>query len=200
MKHEGLHLFILSDAADLPNSNNLLVLDFHIYYVLVSLTCSKMLWMLISEIAESDVFFLIELFRYSGFKHLRNYADDPILRNERILSQLRHDILVLENQHPVFILNQLFNMTKTDENPGDDVMITLALRFFDIGMLMNLSVSRVLTRTPIKIIDHLCGLVHDVWCLPFAETISQKSNERDKWENINSITGLRLHVRHALSH
>ncbi|KAK4425603.1 hypothetical protein Salat_1754300 [Sesamum alatum] len=135
-----------------------------------------------------DGFFLIELFRYSCFKHMRD-ADDPIFRHERVLSQLHHDILLLENQLPFFVLNQLFNMTKTEENPDDD-LITLALRFFD-GMLLNLSVSRVLTRLPVKIIDHLCGLMHDVWCLPFAEAISRKSNERDKWENVNSISGLR---------
>ncbi|KAI3469644.1 hypothetical protein Pfo_026307 [Paulownia fortunei] len=139
-----------------------------------------------------DGFFLIELFRYCGLKNLRD-ADDPIFRHERILSQLRHDILLLENQLPFFVLNQLFNMTKSNENPDDD-LITLALRFVD-GMFLNLFVSRVLERLPVKNIDHLCGLVHDVWCLPFAETISQgyigKSNERDNWDNINSISGLR---------
>ncbi|KAL0378109.1 UNVERIFIED_CONTAM: hypothetical protein Sradi_3116400 [Sesamum radiatum] len=135
-----------------------------------------------------DGFFLIELFRYSGFKHLRD-ADDPIFRHERILSQLRHDVLLLENQLPFFVLNQLFNMTNTNEDPEDD-LITLALRFSN-GMFLNLSVSRVLTRLPVKNIDHLCGLIHDFWCLPFVETISHKSNERDEWDNINSISGLR---------
>ncbi|KAL0332520.1 UNVERIFIED_CONTAM: hypothetical protein Scaly_2153500 [Sesamum calycinum] len=88
-----------------------------------------------------------------------------------------------------FVTMMLFNMTNTNEDTDDD-LITLALRFFN-GMFLNLSVSRVLTRLPVKNIDHLCGLIHDVWCLPFLETISHKSNERDEWDNINSISGLR---------
>ncbi|KAK6161486.1 hypothetical protein DH2020_004867 [Rehmannia glutinosa] len=140
-----------------------------------------------------DGFFLIELFRYCSFENSRD-ADDPIFRHERILSQLRHDILLLENQLPFFVLNQLFNMTKTNENP-DDELITLALRFVD-GMFLNLSVSKVVQKLPVKNIDHICGLIHDVWCQPFAETISKgyivsKSNEIDVWDNINSISGLR---------
>lgn len=141
-----------------------------------------------------DGFFIIELFRYWGLKSLRD-ADDPIFRHERILSQLRHDILLLENQLPFFVLNQLFNMTKTGDNQEDD-LITLTFRFVD-GMFLNMSVSGVTERLPVKNIDHLCGLIHDVWCFPFAKTISEgyhisKKNETERsWDNINSISGLR---------
>lgn len=141
-----------------------------------------------------DGLFLIELFRRCVFKNLR-HSDDPIFRHERILSQLRHDILLLENQLPFFVLNQLFNMTKTNEYPDED-LIALSLHFVD-GMFLNLSVSRTLERMPVKNINHLCGLIHDAWCLPFAETISQgcisksTNNEIENWDNINSVSGLR---------
>ncbi|KAI3469637.1 hypothetical protein Pfo_026300 [Paulownia fortunei] len=138
-----------------------------------------------------DGCFLIELIRCHGFKELRD-EDDPIFRHERILSQLRHDIFLIENQLPFFILNQLFNMTKT-EDPEDDI-IRLTLRFID-GMFLNLTVPKVIEGVPIKNIDHIFGLIHFFWCLPFAESNSQgklrKNNVWDNWGNINSISGLR---------
>ncbi|KAI3469636.1 hypothetical protein Pfo_026299 [Paulownia fortunei] len=137
-----------------------------------------------------DGCFLIELLRYHGLRNLRE-PDDPIFRQERILSQLRHDFVLLENQLPFFVLNQLFNMTKT-EDPNDEI-ITLTLLFVK-GMFLNLSASP--ESLPIRNIDHLFGLVRDVWVLPFVKTITQgnarKNNGTDNWENINSVSGLRV--------
>ncbi|KAK4425614.1 hypothetical protein Salat_1755400 [Sesamum alatum] len=135
-----------------------------------------------------DGCFLIELLRYHGLESLKD-PDDPIL-HERILSQLRHDIVLVENQLPFFVLNQLFNMTKS-EDPNDDI-ISLTLLFVK-GMFLNLSAPK--GSLQIKKIDHLLGLIHDVWVLPFARMIPQenaaKNNQAAKWENINSASGLR---------
>lgn len=137
-----------------------------------------------------DGCFLIELLRYHGLKNLRD-PDDPILQ-ERTLSQLRHDIVLVENQLPFFVLNQLFNMTK-GEDPNDDI-ISLTLLFVK-GMFLNLSAP--VGSLQIKKIDHLFGLIHDVWVLPFVKTIPQgntgKNNQASavEWDNINSASGLR---------
>ncbi|KAL0294317.1 UNVERIFIED_CONTAM: hypothetical protein Sangu_2518500 [Sesamum angustifolium] len=117
--------------------------------------------------------------------------DDPILQ-ERTLSQLRHDIVLVENQLPFFLLNQLFIMTKS-EDPNDDI-ISLTLLFVK-GMFLNLSAP--VGSLQIKKIDHLFGLIHDVWVLPFTKTVPQgnigKNNQASavEWDNINSASGLR---------
>ncbi|KAL0457133.1 UNVERIFIED_CONTAM: hypothetical protein Slati_1052500 [Sesamum latifolium] len=137
-----------------------------------------------------DGCFLIELLRYHSLKDLRT-ADDPIFKNERILSQLRHDIMLLENQLPFFVLNQLFNMTKIDDSRDDIIGLTLC--FID-GMFLNVAVSKVYQKLPAQNIDHLCSLIHEICCLPFAGTILHKnvgSNACQNWESIHSISGLR---------
>ncbi|KAL0294319.1 UNVERIFIED_CONTAM: hypothetical protein Sangu_2518700 [Sesamum angustifolium] len=110
-----------------------------------------------------DGCFLIELLRYHSMKDLRT-ADDPIFKNERILSQLHHDIMLLENQLPFFVLNQLFNMTKIEDSRDD--IIGLVLCFID-GMFLNVAVSKVYQKLPTQNIDHLCSLIHEICCLPF---------------------------------
>ncbi|KAK4425610.1 hypothetical protein Salat_1755000 [Sesamum alatum] len=136
-----------------------------------------------------DGCFLIELLRYHSLKDLRT-ADDPIFKNERILSQLRHDITLLENQLPFFVLNQLFNMTKIEDSRDDIIGLTLC--FID-GMFLNISVSKVYQKLPTQNIDHLCSLIHEICCLPFAGTILHKnvgSNACQNWESIQSTSGL----------
>ncbi|PIN13404.1 hypothetical protein CDL12_13973 [Handroanthus impetiginosus] len=139
-----------------------------------------------------DACFLIELIRSYGIKELRD-DDDPIFRQERILSQLRHDIFLLENQLPFFLLNELFNMTKIND-PKDDI-ITLTLRFAD-SIFLNFKVPEVVRKIPINNIDHIFGLVHWFLCFPFTESIPAREKHArnhvsDKWANIYSISGLR---------
>lgn len=136
-----------------------------------------------------DGCFLIELLRYHSLKDLR-VANDPIFKNERILSQLRHDIMLLENQLPFFVLNQLFNMTKIEDSRDDIIGLTLC--FID-GMFLNISVSKVYQKLPTQNIDHLCSLIHEICCLLFAGTILHKnfgSNACQNWESILSVSGL----------
>ncbi|XP_073131534.1 UPF0481 protein At3g47200-like [Henckelia pumila] len=137
-----------------------------------------------------DGIFLIELLRYSRSKYLR-HANDPVFKHEMILSQLRHDILLMENQLPFFVLNQLFEMTKIND---DDELSSLALGFVD-GFLLNSSVSGVvLKRLHAKNIDHILGLIHEVWCLPFADMLPATGGGKgdfEEWENIHSVSRLK---------
>ncbi|PIN13405.1 hypothetical protein CDL12_13974 [Handroanthus impetiginosus] len=138
-----------------------------------------------------DGCFLIELIRNYALERLRD-EDDPIFRHGKIRSQLRHDIFLLENQLPFFLLNELFNMTKIHHQKDD--IITLTLQFAG-SVFLNFKVPDTVRRVPTNI-DHIFGLLHLFWCLPFAESISARAKHRksyvsDNWANINSISGLR---------
>ncbi|KAG8370299.1 hypothetical protein BUALT_Bualt14G0102500 [Buddleja alternifolia] len=58
-----------------------------------------------------DGCFLIELLRCHRYRSLRD-EDDPLFKHDMMLIQLQHDIMLIENQLPFFVLNELFNMTK----------------------------------------------------------------------------------------
>ncbi|KAL2229959.1 UPF0481 protein At3g47200 [Sesamum indicum] len=137
------------------------------------------------EMLVIDGCFLIELLRCYGLDNWRD-PNDPIFRHESILSQLRHDIVLNENQLPFFVLNDLFEMTKS-KDPKDD-LIHLTLCFVE-GMFLDLSIPGNL-----KFVkpDHLLGLIHDVWVLPFATNNVERNNQAaiGKWENINSASEL----------
>ncbi|PIN10337.1 hypothetical protein CDL12_17078 [Handroanthus impetiginosus] len=108
--------------------------------------------------------------------------DDPIFRHGRILSQLHHDVFLLENQLPFFLLNELFNMTEIDD-PEDDI-ITLTLRFAD-SMFLTFKVPDVVRRIPTKDIDHIFSLSIS------ARAKHGRSYVSDNWTNIYSDAGLR---------
>ena len=59
-----------------------------------------------------DAVFLIELFLKYYQPNLRT-NEDPILGKSFLYDDVRHEILLLENQLPLFILNDLFNLAKT---------------------------------------------------------------------------------------
>ncbi|KAL0331186.1 UNVERIFIED_CONTAM: hypothetical protein Sangu_1664100 [Sesamum angustifolium] len=71
-----------------------------------------------------DGCFLIELLRCYGLDNWRD-PNDPIFKYERILSQLRHDIVLNDNQIPFFVLNDLFNMSRSKEPKDDLILLTL---------------------------------------------------------------------------
>ncbi|KAK9204261.1 hypothetical protein WN943_014519 [Citrus x changshan-huyou] len=59
-----------------------------------------------------DAVFLIELFLRYYNRNLRT-DEDPILGKSCLFWEIRQDFLLLENQLPLFILNDLFNLAKT---------------------------------------------------------------------------------------
>ncbi|KAH6789122.1 hypothetical protein C2S51_004128 [Perilla frutescens var. frutescens] len=64
-----------------------------------------------------DGCFVIQLIRTYFFDGKAD--NDPVFESET-LSQIRHDLMLFENQLPFFVMNQLFDMTKTDD-PDDDL-------------------------------------------------------------------------------
>ncbi|MFS7915746.1 hypothetical protein Hanom_Chr02g00168831 [Helianthus anomalus] len=73
-----------------------------------------------------DGVFLIELFRKVG-KLVDTHPDDPIFKVTWIVPLLMRDILRIENQIPCFVLQKLFEESKT----GDRTLQCLILEFFN---------------------------------------------------------------------
>ncbi|GAY58133.1 hypothetical protein CUMW_184740 [Citrus unshiu] len=59
-----------------------------------------------------DVVFIIEFFMKFYQPNFRT-NEDPILRKSFLHDDVKLEILLLENQLPLFILNDLFNLAKT---------------------------------------------------------------------------------------
>ncbi|KAE9454225.1 hypothetical protein C3L33_13878, partial [Rhododendron williamsianum] len=82
-----------------------------------------------------DGCFLIELFRKDTWLVPR-HKDDPIYNTAWMLENFYHDLILLENQIPWFVLECLFNLTVSVHEQEDDFLIKLVLRFFETMMLM----------------------------------------------------------------
>ncbi|KAL8204967.1 hypothetical protein R6Q57_010590 [Mikania cordata] len=80
------------------------------------------------EMMVLDGCFIIELFRkFGGVVQVED--SDPLVNMSWIVSFLLRDLIRLENQIPFFVLDCLFQLTKTTESP---TLATLALGFFNL--------------------------------------------------------------------
>ncbi|KAL0433930.1 UNVERIFIED_CONTAM: hypothetical protein Slati_2727300 [Sesamum latifolium] len=75
-----------------------------------------------------DGCFIIELFLECSFRSLRR-SDDPVFSTDGTLSRLTCDLILLENQLPFIILDQLFHLVPIP-NHCNMSLIELALYFF----------------------------------------------------------------------
>ncbi|KAH6780313.1 hypothetical protein C2S52_011550 [Perilla frutescens var. hirtella] len=104
-----------------------------------------------------DGCFVIELIRKYWFEDLRD-KNDQIFQFDQTLIRIRHDLMLLENQLPFFVLNHLFNMTKM-EDPEDNIYHLLL--FFVEDMFPWLDVSKLDSKSDIlHNANHLLGLVY----------------------------------------
>ncbi|PON95335.1 hypothetical protein TorRG33x02_088570 [Trema orientale] len=76
-----------------------------------------------------DGCFIIELLRKFTWKDLRE-VDDPIFNMSCILKFLYHDLILLENQIPWFVLKRLYNLTMTTRVEQSTPLNLLAIAFF----------------------------------------------------------------------
>lgn len=88
------------------------------------------------EILLVDGCFIIELF-YRQVIEQDTSLNDPIANNPWMLSSLRHDLVLLENQIPFFVIQQLYDNIKKQPQPSprfniprDHSLTSLALSFF----------------------------------------------------------------------
>ncbi|CAA0815991.1 Plant protein of unknown function (DUF247 [Striga hermonthica] len=139
------------------------------------------------EILVLDGLFVVELVRKYKLDYLR-MPDDPIIQYEQVLGRVRRDLMLVENQVPFFVLDQLFNMTKGG-NPDDDIFHLVHYFFDDISPWPDF------TRKPVanNAIDHLLGLVYKIWfsdCFSLFETMEAGSPVDEKIMAINSASEL----------
>lgn len=84
------------------------------------------------EMMVLDACFVLELFRGAagGFAHLGYSRNDPIFAMRGTMHSIQRDMIMLENQIPLFILDRLYGLQSG--NPDQKgVVARLALRFFD---------------------------------------------------------------------
>ncbi|XP_030532138.1 UPF0481 protein At3g47200-like [Rhodamnia argentea] len=87
------------------------------------------------EMMVLDGCFVIELFRGfdEGFEELGYPRDDPVFSIRRSMLEIQRDMIMLENQIPLFILDRLFGLQLGDPNQKRGVA-KLAIQFFDPPM------------------------------------------------------------------
>ncbi|KAK2976216.1 hypothetical protein RJ640_023423 [Escallonia rubra] len=120
------------------------------------------------------------------FLYRRKKADppqngDPILGNSLVLHDVRHDLLLLENQIPMFVLQILFDFSLVQPYPLFDLIIS----FFGNMLNFNLEIRKVVkTETA----AHILGLLHDCY-LP----CDIAALERQNTSQINKHSAIELH-------
>uniref|UniRef100_A0A5B7BBL3 Uncharacterized protein n=1 Tax=Davidia involucrata TaxID=16924 RepID=A0A5B7BBL3_DAVIN len=79
-----------------------------------------------------DACFILEWLNVAanGIEHCGYELDDPLFTKWGISPFIQRDLLMLENQIPLFVLNELFRLTKS-QTMNDDSVDELALNFFD---------------------------------------------------------------------
>ncbi|KAA8548475.1 hypothetical protein F0562_000258 [Nyssa sinensis] len=129
------------------------------------------------EIMLLDGCFIIELFRKYQKRELRE-KPDLIFQLNRVRYKLRRDLMLFENQLPLFILVQLFKMTEPSNS--QDNIIDLALGFLTV--MLPAGSKALESSTRISIEDdhketrcHLLSLVHDSWCSEFSIMVSRRN-------------------------
>lgn len=135
-----------------------------------------------------DGLFIIELIRKYGLDNLRE-GDDTIFKYEQVLSQVRHDLILIENQLPFFVLDQLFSMTRTGD-PDDDFLYLIQLFIGDVSPWPE--ASHLAEKSSLRRANHLLSLVHRIWCSSFAKIRGNHpiKTEEDRIMAINSATEL----------
>ncbi|XP_022963073.1 UPF0481 protein At3g47200-like [Cucurbita moschata] len=84
------------------------------------------------EMMVLDGCFVLELFRGAaeGFKQLGYPRNDPIFAMRGSMHSIQRDMIMLENQLPLFVLDRLLGL-QLGENYQKGLLAELALRFFD---------------------------------------------------------------------
>ncbi|KAK9266724.1 hypothetical protein L1049_025357 [Liquidambar formosana] len=132
----------------------------------------------LSEIMLDDGCFILELFLRSKLKDFGE--EDPIFHNAWMVPTLRHDLALLENQIPFFILEKLFNIVVRQFPEHLSCSITdLALSFFYPDLNLNQEAIRMKC-SQVGICSHLLDLLHSFYIPTFPET-DPKAKETRKF-------------------
>ncbi|XP_021823087.1 UPF0481 protein At3g47200-like [Prunus avium] len=120
-----------------------------------------------------DGCFLLELFRKELWDDLQD-ENDPVFNLSCMLEYLYHDLLLLENQLPWFVLERLYNLTANNANQKTASLTELVLNFFRQAV----TDERIFDpNLPFEIL-HILDLIRTVIVVPFKDLKSQKKEER----------------------
>ncbi|KAK2969464.1 hypothetical protein RJ640_016816, partial [Escallonia rubra] len=108
-----------------------------------------------AEMLLVDGCFILELlYRRQKTDHPQNV--DPILGNTLVFLDVRHDLLLLENQIPMFVLQTLFDFSLVQPYPLFDLIIS----FFGNMLNFKLKIRKVVMPESAA---HILGLLHDCY-------------------------------------
>ncbi|CAL5421171.1 unnamed protein product [Camellia sinensis] len=107
-----------------------------------------------------DGCFLLELFRRDVWLVPRD-NDDPVFNTSWMHENLYHDLILLENQIPWFVLHCLFHLTLSVHEQETSFLIKLVLKFFETTMLMTVPAEFKSRGHEIK---HILDLIRVVCC------------------------------------
>lgn len=137
-----------------------------------------------------DGCFLIELVR----KYFSNNSteNDPVFESETF-SQIRHDLMLFENQLPFFVLNRLFGMTRSND-PDDNLFQLVKFLVDDMFPWPGVLEIRSDAQDKLAGADHLLGLTYRCFS-PFSIRDPSRSEGRRGKNNggihINSASELK---------
>ncbi|KAF3435210.1 hypothetical protein FNV43_RR22297 [Rhamnella rubrinervis] len=141
------------------------------------------------EIMIIDGCFLIELFRKETYSSLRS-LDDPIFNMACMHQYLYHDLSLLENQLPWFVLQNLYYLTMPNEERNLSLS-ELVLKFFRAYFSLTISYE---TRPRFDIENlHILDLIRNVLLSSYPDTDqteSSSTNGDDKPKLIPCVTNL----------
>lgn len=118
-----------------------------------------------------DGIFVIELLRKLWREDLRD-QHDLVFGSNHVLGQVTHDLLLIENQLPLFVIHKLFELTK-ENDPGDDIQ-HLITNFLGPKMpwrIMNPPFIQI--KDPDDEYHHILGLL----CTTYYSFVDLKHNE-----------------------
>nr|XP_043637316.1 UPF0481 protein At3g47200-like [Erigeron canadensis] len=132
-----------------------------------------------------DGCFIIELFYKSCCKGIRRRGD-PFLSTYQVFHQLRHDMVLLENQIPFFVLQHLFNILPVPKQCGGYSLVELAFRFFKKTVPED--IYNVRDRYGQEI-HHLLDLIHQSF-IPNIHILQLQPGQPHSQMNIPTVTQL----------
>ncbi|KAE8126134.1 hypothetical protein FH972_020878 [Carpinus fangiana] len=137
-----------------------------------------------------DGCFIVELLRlyttmttaYKG-----NVDAEPILETRWMLPNIGRDLLMLENQLPMFVLQKIYEITTTFDNEATDPLNKLALRFFEpLRPGKDKLKEHVLNTREKQKHPHLLALFHSTFISTTQKPSSlSEKDEQSKWETIH---------------
>lgn len=116
-------------------------------------------------------------------------VDDPIFTTRWMLRTLQRDLLMLENQLPFFVLQELFNLTSSTQEP---TLIDLVLTFFDPLLPREANIPKL---SPMEEYDHIL----DVFRSSFLTSVKGKVTSFG-WEQLQSPNNIPLVQERQLIH